>query len=91
MAIELLGMGMTDVMAGGLFDFAAADLPRRARDRALAAGFGADLWSIPPLDTLFVHRKIGGMYMMASRLGARIDMRALLEKFAAPEASLAVR
>ena len=91
LAIDLLAMGMTDVMAGGHFDFAAADLPRRARDRALAAGFGADLWSIPPVDTLFVHRKIGGMYLLASRLGARIDMRALLEEFAAPEASLAVR
>ena len=91
LAIDLLAMGMNDVMAGGPFDFAAADLPRRARDRALAAGFGADLWSIPPVDTLFVHRKIGGMYLLASRLGARIDMRALLEEFAAPEASLAVR
>lgn len=91
LAIDLLAMGMTEVMAGGHFDFAAADLPRRARDRALAAGFGADLWSIPPVDTLFVHRKIGGMYLLASRLGARIDMRALLEEFAAPEASLAVR
>lgn len=91
LALDLLAMGMTDVMAGGLFDFAAADLPRRARDRGLAAGFGADLWSIPPVDTLFVHRKIGGMYLLASRLGAKIDMRALLEEFAAPEASLAAR
>ncbi|MDB5614224.1 MAG: ubiquinol-cytochrome reductase [Devosia sp.] len=83
LAIELLAMGMDDVMADPLFDFAAADLPRRARDRALAAGFGADLWSIPPIDTLFVHRKIGGMYLLASRLGAKLDMRALLEEFAA--------
>ena len=82
LANDLLAMGMDEVMAGGLFDFAAADLPRRARDRGLAAGFGADLWSIPPVDTLFVHRKIGGMYLLASRLGARIDMRALLEEFA---------
>jgi len=82
LAIDLLALGMHDVMAGPLFDFVAADLPRRARDRALAAGFGADLWSIPPVDTLFVHRKIGGMYLLASRLGARLDMRALLEEFA---------
>lgn len=82
LAIELLSMGMDEVMAGPLFDFAAADLPRRARDRALAVGFSADLWSMPPIDTLFVHRKIGGMYLLASRLGAKIDMRALLEEFA---------
>lgn len=82
LTMDLLDMGMTDVMSGDSFDFVAADLPRRARDRGLAAGFGADLWSVPPVDTLFVHRKIGGMYLLASRLGAKIDMRALLEAFA---------
>ncbi|KKC31312.1 hypothetical protein WH91_20215 [Devosia psychrophila] len=91
LAVDLLAMGMDNVMASPLFDFVTADLPRRARDRALASGFSADLWSIPPIDTLFVHRKIGGMYLLASRLGAKIDMRALLDEFAAPQASLVVR
>lgn len=87
LSIDLLGMGMDEVMAGPLFDFAMVDLPRRARDRALTVGFSADLWSMPPIDTLFVHRKIGGMYLLASRLGAKIDIRALLEEFAGPVAS----
>ncbi|WP_193336245.1 ABC1 kinase family protein [Devosia beringensis] len=82
LALDLLAMGMDAVMAGPMFDFVAADLPRRARDRALSAGFGADLWSIPPVDTLFIHRKIGGMYLLASRLGATVDVRGLLEEFA---------
>ena len=82
LSLELLAMGMDAVLAGPVFDFAAADLPRRARDRALGVGFGADLWSIPPVDTLFIHRKIGGIYLLASRLGAKLDMRALLEEFA---------
>ncbi|MGV8831731.1 MAG: ABC1 kinase family protein [Devosia sp.] len=82
LTLDLVAMGMDDVMAGPIFDFKAADLPRRARDRALSDGFGADLWSIPPIDTLFIHRKIGGIYLLASRLGAEIDMRALLEEFA---------
>jgi len=82
LALDLLGIGMDEVMAVPKFDFARADLPRRARDRALAAGFGADLWSMPPIDTLFVHRKIGGMYLLASRLGATINVRSLLEAFA---------
>lgn len=85
LALDLLAMGMTAVMAGPVFDFRAADLPRRASERALGDGFGADLWSIPPVDTLFIHRKIGGMYLLASRLGARIDMRALLEEYAVKE------
>lgn len=83
LALDLVGMGMGAVLADPVFDFRAADLPRQARDRALAAGFDADLWSIPPLDTMFLHRKIGGMYLLASRLGARIKLRALFEEFAA--------
>ncbi|WP_461383250.1 ABC1 kinase family protein [Devosia indica] len=82
LAIDLLAMGMDDVLAGSQFDFAAADLPRRASDRALAEGFAADLWSIPPIDALFIHRKIGGIYLLASRLGAVIDIHALLDEFA---------
>lgn len=88
LALDLLAMGMEAVLAGDRFDFVAADLPRRARDRALGEGFGADLWSIPPIDTLFVHRKIGGMYLLACKLGAVIDMRALLEEFAADQDTL---
>jgi len=82
LALDLLALGMDAVMAGPMFDFVAADLPRRARDRALSAGFGADLWSIPPVDTLFIHRKIGGIYLLANRLGATVDVRGLLEEFA---------
>lgn len=82
LALDLVGMGMDAVLAAPQFDFRAADLPRKARDRALAMGFDADLWSIPPVDTMFLHRKIGGIYLLASRLGARVDLAALFETFA---------
>jgi predicted unusual protein kinase regulating ubiquinone biosynthesis (AarF/ABC1/UbiB family) len=82
LALDLLQMGMDSLAEAETFDFAAADLPAKARDRALREGFGADLWSIPPVDTLFVHRKIGGMYLLASRLKARVRVRDLLDSFA---------
>ena len=80
-ALELLGMVMDAVNATPEFDFAALDLPTRARDKAFTLGFGSDLWSIPPAEALFVHRKIGGMYLLASRLQARVNVRALLEYY----------
>ncbi len=82
LALDLVAMGMDEVLARQSFDFRAADLPRRARDRALAAGFDTDLWSVPPVDTMFFHRKIGGMYLLASRLGARVELASLFEAFA---------
>ncbi len=86
-ALELLALGMGEVLATSAFDFHAADLPRRARDIGLAAGFDKDLWSVPPVDTLFIHRKIGGIYLLAARLRARVNLRALFEEYGAKVAA----
>jgi predicted unusual protein kinase regulating ubiquinone biosynthesis (AarF/ABC1/UbiB family) len=83
LALDLLGIGMDAINADPAFDFAAADLPTQARDRALALDVAADLWSIPPADTIFIHRKIGGIYLLASKLEARVKVREMLEQYAA--------
>jgi len=31
---------------------------------------------------LFIHRKLAGLYLIAARLGAKIDVRALFSHFA---------
>jgi hypothetical protein len=36
---------------------------------------------IPPPDVLFLHRKLGGLYLLLTRLRARIDVRALVMPF----------
>ena len=36
-----------------------------------------DSWHLPPIDTLFVQRKISGTALLAARLKARVDIRAL--------------
>ncbi len=38
-------------------------------------------WKAPPVDCLYVHRKLGGLYLMARRLRARVAIGALLEKY----------
>jgi len=40
-----------------------------------------DLWHVPPTEMIFIQRKLGGMYMLATRLKAVVDVRGLLEKF----------
>ena len=37
-----------------------------------------------PIDILLVQRKLGGMFLLAKRLGARVDAAALLEQRARP-------
>ena len=72
-----MGFGAMD----GPLDFAVDDLPDRMRRRGMEIGTERDLWHIPPPETLFLQRKIGGLYLLASRLGARVDFPELLARY----------
>jgi predicted unusual protein kinase regulating ubiquinone biosynthesis (AarF/ABC1/UbiB family) len=66
----------------GPLDFAIDDLPDRMRRRGMEIGNERELWHIPPAETLFLQRKIGGLYLLAARLGAKVDFPALLARWA---------
>ena len=66
--------------AGG-YDFGATDLARRIHAIALPLGLDRDAWHTPPVDAIFLHRKIGGLYLLAVKLNARVDMRQLFEPY----------
>ncbi|MCK6388076.1 MAG: AarF/ABC1/UbiB kinase family protein [Zoogloea sp.] len=61
----------------GPYDFGRSTLARRMRDVGMQLGTDRDFWHTPPVDALFLHRKIGGLYLLAARLQARVDIRAL--------------
>jgi predicted unusual protein kinase regulating ubiquinone biosynthesis (AarF/ABC1/UbiB family) len=65
----------------GEYDFATSDLAGRMTQKVMAVRFEARCWSLPPPDLLFLHRKLGGLYMLCSRLGAQIPVRDLLEPY----------
>ena len=69
----------------GPYDFGRSDLARRMRDAGMQLGTDRDFWHTPPVDALFLHRKIGGLYLLAARLGARVDIRRLFQPHAAPQ------
>ena len=77
---------MFDVATGPLrkdapFDFGRSDLLERLRNMGLAIGNDHELAHVPPAATLFLHRKIGGMYLMAAKLRARIALRPMVEAY----------
>jgi hypothetical protein len=65
----------------GRFDFGASDLAIRIRDAGMAMSFDQGYWHTPPADAVFLHRKLGGLYLLAARLRARIDVRTILERY----------
>ena len=47
----------------------------------LNIGKERELAHIPPAATLFLHRKIGGMYLMATKLRAHVNLRPMIEAY----------
>lgn len=65
----------------GAYDFAISDLAGRLRDAGWQLGADRDFWHTPPVAVLFLHRKVGGLYMLAAKLKARVDVRRLFEPY----------
>lgn len=65
----------------GRYDFAASDLPARVRDLGFDLLFRRGLLRAPPPETLFLHRKLVGSFQLCARIGARVDVGALVRPF----------
>ncbi len=61
----------------GPFDFGDRRFVGPLKDDGLQVAADKAAWHIPPADILFVQRKISGTALLAARLGARVDVRAL--------------
>ncbi|NNL84315.1 MAG: AarF/ABC1/UbiB kinase family protein [Myxococcales bacterium] len=65
------------------YDCGDSDLAKRIRERGFTLAFEQGFTRPPPPETMFLHRKIGGTFLLASRLRARIAGRTLIEPFLA--------
>jgi predicted unusual protein kinase regulating ubiquinone biosynthesis (AarF/ABC1/UbiB family) len=68
----------------GVYDFGASDLPERVRSSGMALGLDREFWIIPPADAMLLQRKFGGLYLLAIRLKARVDVHALAKAALGP-------
>jgi predicted unusual protein kinase regulating ubiquinone biosynthesis (AarF/ABC1/UbiB family) len=79
--LSLCEMALTPLRQAGSFDFANTDLLPRLREAGMALGLDRDFWHIPPIDALFLHRKLGGLYLLAARLKARVNVQHLVRAY----------
>jgi len=55
------------------YDFAEARISERLSELSDDAYGFKEFWQTPPTDILYLHRKLGGLYLLATRLGARVN------------------
>jgi predicted unusual protein kinase regulating ubiquinone biosynthesis (AarF/ABC1/UbiB family) len=79
--MELFVLATEPARTRDRFDFGASDLAVRIRDAGMALSFNQGYWHTPPADAVFLHRKLGGLYLLAARLHAKVDVRTILERY----------
>jgi predicted unusual protein kinase regulating ubiquinone biosynthesis (AarF/ABC1/UbiB family) len=62
----------------GAYDFGRSTLSARVRDLGLDLAFRRGFLRAPPPETVFLHRKLVGSFLLCARLRARVDVSALI-------------
>ena len=80
MVLDMLEIVFEPLRDGGVFDFGDKSFVRRLNRAGMAMAEERDFIHVPPIETLFLQRKFGGLFLLASRLRARVDIAKLIER-----------
>ena len=80
LVLQLFELGCEPLAYEGDYDFANSDLPQRAHEVGMMLAIDKSFWHAPPMDALLLHRKLGGLFLLASRLKAKVNVHQLLQK-----------
>lgn len=79
--LQLVQLACEPLQQQQAFDFGQSDLAYRLRDAGTALSMQQNYWHTPPADAIFLHRKIGGLYLLAAKLAARVNVAALIRPY----------
>jgi len=76
--VDLLLTVTMPIRHEGEFDFRHHQLSQLMMDKLMELRFEQRYTRLPPTDILFLHRKLGGLYLLLSHLGARLNVNKLV-------------
>ncbi|MBK8119972.1 MAG: AarF/ABC1/UbiB kinase family protein [Sulfuritalea sp.] len=79
MVLDIVDCACEPLSHPGAYDFGQTTLAARLREAGMLLGREKDFGHTPPADAVFLHRKLGGLYLLAARLKARVNLRDLLQ------------
>ena len=74
---QMIDIILAELHRPGAFNFGDRSFVGALRDHGMEVAADKASWHVPPADILFVQRKISGTALLAARLEARVDVRAL--------------
>jgi len=80
--LDLIRLVSEPVINGGVYDFGTSDVFARGREAGLDMFFDdMSEYRVPPPETMFLHRKLVGSFMLCSRIGSRVNVQDLISPF----------
>jgi predicted unusual protein kinase regulating ubiquinone biosynthesis (AarF/ABC1/UbiB family) len=79
--VAVFNIALEPFSTPGLYDFKTAQLSDRLSQLSQDGYNFKEFWQTPPTDILYLHRKLGGMFMLATRLEARVNTHALASPY----------
>lgn len=80
---RMIGVIIDELHRPDPFDFGDRSFINVLRGDVMGLAADKEAWHIPPADVLFTQRKISGTALLAARLGARVDLRAMVATYLA--------
>lgn len=78
---RMIDIVVTEMNRPGPFDFGDRGFVEVLREQGMEMAADRSTWHIPPVETLFVQRKVSGTALLAARLEARVDVRKLVRPY----------
>ncbi|WP_371397933.1 ABC1 kinase family protein [Fretibacter rubidus] len=79
--LEIIDMAVESLRRDAPFDFGQNTVALDMREKGMALAADRDLWHVPPAEKVFIQRKFGGIYLLATRLRARVNVHSLIRDF----------
>lgn len=81
LVMDLFELACEPLCHVGLYDFGSSTLAKRMHEAGMSLAMDRDFWHTPPIDALFLHRKLAGIYLLAARLNAKVDVQGLARRW----------
>ena len=76
--LELADIALVPLTVNEPYDFGRSPIPQQIMQRIEPLRDNSSFWQVPPIDVAYIHRKIGGLFMLATRLSATVNVHELI-------------
>lgn len=79
--LDIFALACEPLLHDGAYDFGTSGLAQRVKQQGMAINRQQDQWHTPPVDAIFIHRKLAGLYLLAAKLKAKVNVQRLFTPY----------